>query len=67
MNYNDPSFTETWRLRMQANQLNLQILRQTYYSTTRPSKQSRKEAHSRIAYLIKQRNALLNLYPEFFI
>ena len=67
MNYNDPSFTETWRLRMQANQLNLQILRQTYHSTTRPSKQSRKEAHSRVAYLTKQRNALLNLYPEYFL
>lgn len=52
---------------MQVNQLNLQILRQTYYSTTRPSKQSRKEAHSRMTYLIKQRNALLNLYPEYFL
>ena len=67
MNYHDPSFAETWRLRMQVNQLNLQILHQTYHSTTRPSKQSRKEANSRMTYLIKQRNALLNLYPEYFL
>lgn len=67
MNYNDPSFKQMGKLRHLILALNIHVARYNTLSTTRPSKQSRKEAHSRMTYLIKQRNALLNLYPEYFL
>jgi hypothetical protein len=67
MNYNDPSFKLTYELRRRMLVLNAYVSHYHYLSTTRPSKQSRKEAHSRMTYLTKQRNALLNLYPEYFL
>lgn len=65
--YFDTSFKSTRCLRNQANVLNLQISLNLQYSLTRPSKQSRREANSRVAYYTKQRDTLLNLYPEYFI
>lgn len=67
MNYYDPSFALLGRLRARVITLNYSIAANTTLSTTRPSKQSRKEALSRAAYYTKQRNAILNLYPEYFI
>lgn len=63
----DTPFHDTYRLRSEATVLNLQICTYSKLSRTRPSKQSRKDASSRAAYYTKQRDALLNLYPEYFL
>ena len=63
----DVSFSTYCRLRSDVQTLNLRIKRQSNLAQMRPSKQSRKEALSRANYYRKQRDALLNLYPEVFI
>ena len=65
--YFDTSFSSTSYLRSKAQFLNSQISHYSGLSHTRPSKQSRKDASYRAAYFVKQRNALLNLYPEYFL
>ena len=54
-------------LRRQARDLNYRIANHLHLSKVRPSKQSRAEQLSRAAYLIRQRDSLLNLYPEYFL
>ena len=49
------------------NILNVHIKLQSKLALTRPSKQSRKEALSRANYYRKQRDAIINLYPENFL
>lgn len=65
--YFDTPFYDTYRMRSLASYLNMKISIYTHNSHTRPSKQSRKDASYRAAYYVKQRNALLNLYPEYFL
>jgi hypothetical protein len=65
--FEDVSFSTYFRLRSDAQTLNLRIKHQSNLAQIRPSKQSRKEALSRANYYRKQRDALLNLYPEVFI
>lgn len=54
-------------LRHQARDLNYRISTHLHLSKVRPSKQSRAEQLSRAAYLTRQRDTLLNLYPEYFL
>lgn len=63
----DVSFHAYSRLHSDIRILNLRIKLQTKLAKSLPSKQSRKEALSRANYYRKQRDALLNLYPEVFI
>lgn len=63
----DTPFYDTYNARSLVSRLNLKIRIHTHNSHTRPSKQSRKEARSRAAYYTRQRDSLLNLYPEYFL
>lgn len=63
----DVSFSTYSRLHSNVAILNLNIKLQSQLAISRPSKQSRKEALSRANYYRKQRDAILNLYPEVFI
>ena len=65
--WRDVSFSTYSRLHSDVHTLNLRIKLQSQLAISSPSKQSRKEANSRLAYYTKQRNALLNLYPEVFV
>lgn len=65
--WRDVSFATRRTLIPYLNILNLRIKLALLASQSRPSKQSRKEALSRANYYRKQRDAILNLYPEVFI
>ena len=65
--WQDISFSTYSRLHSDVRILNLHIKLQSQLALSRPSKQSRKEALSRASYYRKQRDAILNLYPEVFI
>jgi hypothetical protein len=62
-----PSFSQTSYLRNQARNLNSRISTHLHLSKVRPSKQSRAEQLSRAACLTRQRDSLLDLYPEYFL
>lgn len=65
--WRDVSFSDYASLHSNVAILNLNIKLQSKLALSRPSKQSRKEALSRANYYRKQRDAILNLYPEVFI
>ena len=65
--WRDVSLTTRRTLIPYLNILNLHIKLALSDSKSRPSKQSRKEALSRVNYYRKQRDAIFNLYPEHFL